>query len=123
MARHIEYHKTIGGTLSHKPLHLHPNQVPPAAQVGGGGESKTWGHWKEHRGQHVTGRQFRRTAGDNRSSWGGTAHQRKTGGEEARGGERDARAGRVAEDIELGRGNLGRGGEGTGRQSVQADGG
>ena len=33
-------------------------------------------------------------------------------GEEARGGERDARAGKVAEDMELGRGNLGGGGRG-----------
>ena len=34
------------------------------------------------------------------------------GGEEARGGERDARAGKVAGDMELGQGNLGGGGEG-----------
>ena len=54
--------------------------------------------------------QFRRMAGDNRRSWGETTHKRKTGGEEARGGERDARAGKVAEDMELGRGNLGGGG-------------
>ena len=32
---------------------------------------------------------------------------KNTGGEEARGGERDARAGKVAGDMELGRGNLG----------------
>ena len=43
---------------------------------------------------------------------GGKTHKRKTGGEEARGGERDARAGKVAEDMELGRGNLGGGGRG-----------
>ena len=35
-----------------------------------------------------------------------------TGREEAIGGERDARAGNVAGDMELGRGNLGRGGKG-----------
>ena len=43
---------------------------------------------------------------------GGKTHKRKTDGEEARGGERDARAGKLAEDVELGRGNLGRGREG-----------
>ena len=36
MARRIEDHKTIGGASSPKPLHLHPSQVLPAAQVGGG---------------------------------------------------------------------------------------
>ena len=41
---------------------------------------------------------------------GGKTNKRKTDGEEARGGERDARAGKVAVDMELGRGNL-RGGE------------
>ena len=60
--------------------------------------------------------QFRRTAGDNRRSWGGKTHKRKTGGEEARDGERDAHAGKVAEDMELGRGNLGRGERGRGPQ-------
>ena len=43
---------------------------------------------------------------------------KNTGGEEARGGERDARAGKVAGDMELGRGNLGGGGRG-GDQSHQ----
>ena len=38
---------------------------------------------------------------------GGTTNKRKTDGEEARGGEKDARAGKVAVDMELGRGNLG----------------
>ena len=42
---------------------------------------------------------------------GGATNKRKTDREEARGGERDARAGKVAEDMELGRGNLGGGGE------------
>ena len=35
---------------------------------------------------------------------------KNTGGEEARGGGRDARAGKVVGDMELGRGNLGGGG-------------
>ena len=52
------------------------------------------------------------TAGDNRRYWGGTENKLNTDGEEARGGERDARAGKVAEDMELGRGNLGGGEEG-----------
>ena len=43
---------------------------------------------------------------------GGRHLNENTGGEEAGGGERDARAGKVAEDMELGRGNLGGGGEG-----------
>ena len=45
------------------------------------------------------------------SATGGKTNKRKTDGEEAGGGERDARGGKVAEDMELGRGNLGRGGE------------
>ena len=44
------------------------------------------------------------------SATGGTTTKRNTDGEEARGGERDARAGKVSVDMELGRGNL-RGGE------------
>ena len=38
---------------------------------------------------------------------GGKTTKRKTDGEEARGGDRDARAGKVAVDMELGRGNPG----------------
>ena len=41
---------------------------------------------------------------------GGRHLNENTGGEEARGGERDARAGKVAGDMELGWGNLGGGG-------------
>ena len=55
--------------------------------------------------------QFGRTAGDNRRSWGVRQLNETTDREEARGGERDARAGKVAVDMELGRGNLGGGGE------------
>ena len=55
--------------------------------------------------------QFGRTAGDNRRYWGGRLLNGKTDGEEARGGERDARAGKVNVEMELGRGNLGGGGE------------
>ena len=40
---------------------------------------------------------------------GGRHLNENTGGEEARGGERDARAGKVTEDMELGRGILGGG--------------
>ena len=53
--------------------------------------------------------QFGRMAGDNRRYWGGRQLNETTDGEEARGGERDARAGKVAEDMEIGRGNLGGG--------------
>ena len=42
----------------------------------------------------------------------GTINKRKTVGEEALGGERDARASKVVVDMDLGRGNLGGGGEG-----------
>ena len=42
---------------------------------------------------------------------GGTTNKRKTDGEEARGGERDALMGKVAVDMGLGRGNLGWGRE------------
>ena len=48
---------------------------------------------------------------------GGRHLNENTGGEEARGGERDARAGKVAEDMELGRGNLG-GGERGGTTAI-----
>ena len=43
---------------------------------------------------------------------------KNTGGEEARGGERDARAGKVAGDMELGRGNLGGGKRGGTKPSI-----
>ena len=55
---------------------------------------------------------YGRTAGDNRRYRGGTETKRKTYGEEAIGGEKYARAGKVAEDMDLGRGNLGGGIEG-----------
>ena len=42
-------------------------------------------------------------------STGGKTNKRKTDGEEARGGERYARAGNVAVDMEIGRGNFRRG--------------
>ena len=48
---------------------------------------------------------------------GGKTNKRKTGEEEARGGERDERAGKVAVDMELGRGNLG-GGERGGTTAI-----
>ena len=47
---------------------------------------------------------------------GGKTHKRKTGREEARGGDRDARSGKLAEDMELGWGNLGGGGREGGPQ-------
>ena len=47
---------------------------------------------------------------------GGKTNKRKTDGEEARGGERDARAEKVAVDMELRRGNLGGGGREGGPQ-------
>ena len=43
---------------------------------------------------------------------GGRLLNEKTDGEEARGGERDARADKVTEDMDFGRGNLGGGGRG-----------
>ena len=61
--------------------------------------------------------QFGRTAGDNRRYWG-EGNKRQMDGEEARGGERDARAGKVAVDMELRRGNLGGGERGGPEPSV-----
>ena len=61
--------------------------------------------------------QFGRMAGDNRRYWGRRLLKEKTDGEEARGGERDARAGKVVVDMELGGGNLG-GGERGGTTSI-----
>ena len=42
---------------------------------------------------------------------GGTTNKRKTDGEEARGGERDARAGKLFGYMDIGQGNLGGGRE------------
>ena len=53
---------------------------------------------------------YGRTAGENRGPWGGgTASKIQTGGEEARRGERDARAGKLVGDKELGAGESRRG--------------
>ena len=49
----IEDIKNIGGAPSPTPLHPHPSQVPPAAQVGGA-NPQTLGHWKGHQGQYGT---------------------------------------------------------------------
>ena len=49
---------------------------------------------------------------------GGKTNKRKTDGEEARGGERDARVGNLFGDMELGRGNLGGGVEGGPQPSL-----
>ena len=50
---------------------------------------------------------------------GGKTHKLKMGREEARGGERDSRAGKVAGDMELGRGDL-KGGE-TNKQKTDGE--
>ena len=105
--------RTAQRAPSPKPPHQHQNQVPPAAQVRGG-QAKPSGHWKEHRGKHGTGPPV--SSGGRRVITGAPGEGRhlneNTGGEEARGGERDARAGKVAGDMELEQGNLGGRGEG-----------
>ena len=61
------------------------------------------------------------SSGGRRATTGATegkTTKRKTDGEEARGGERDARAGKVVVDMELGRGNLGGGREGGPQPSM-----
>ena len=64
----------------------HPKQVPPATQVRGGGKPKHRGTGKDTGDAwHRAASQFRRTAGDNRRSWGGTTLKRKYG---RRGGKR-----------------------------------
>ena len=50
---------------------------------------------------------------------GGAENKRKTDGEEARGGERDARAGKVVVDTELGRGDIGGGEREGGTRSIR----
>ena len=55
---------------------------------------------------------YGRTAGDNWRYRVGTENKRQTDGDEARGGERDARAGKLSGDMELGRGIIGGGREG-----------
>ena len=72
------------------PLHPHPSQVPPAAQVGGA-SPQTLGHWKGHQGQHGTGRQSR--AGGRRVTTGAT------GGDETINEKRTER--RQEEEIEM----------------------
>ena len=49
---------------------------------------------------------------------GGKTTKRKTDREEARGGEREAQAGKVAVDMDLRRGNLGGRGEGVPQPSM-----
>ena len=66
-----------------------------------------------------TSQSYGRTAGDNRCYRGGTATKQKTDGEEARGGERYARAGKLVVDKELVRGNLRGGREGGPYPSVE----
>ena len=111
--------RPLQGAPSPKPLHQHPSQVPPAAQVGGGTpttigtlERTTGAAW--HRPPVSSGGR-RVTTG----ATGGTTTKRKTDGEEARGGERDARAGKVAKYMERGRGYLGGGREGGPEPSVE----
>ena len=111
MARRIEELKNIGGESSPMPLHPHPSQVPPAAQVGGA-NPQTSGHWPGNQGQHGTGRHSRGGRQVTTGATGEKANKRKTVGEEARGGERDARVGKLSGDMEFGRGDLGGGGEG-----------
>ena len=62
---------------------------------------------------------YRRTAGDNRSYWGRRQINKKTDREEARGGERDAHAGKLFGDMELRRVNLGGAGVGGSYPSVE----
>ena len=108
--------RPLRGTPSPKPLHQHPSQVPPAAQVKGRAHPQPSGHWEGQQEQHGTGRQS--VSGGRRvttSATGETTTKRKTDGEEARGGKRrremDARAGKVTVDMEHGRGDLRGGGE------------
>ena len=49
--------KDIAGGAVSSALPPHPKQVPPAAQVRGGRQTKTSGHWKGHRGRKAPGRQ------------------------------------------------------------------
>ena len=71
--------------------------------------------------RHRASRRLRRTAGDTGAPGGGGRHlNENTGGEEARGGDRDSRTGKVAGDMELGRGDLG-GGKGGGDPKPSID--
>ena len=105
--------RPLRGAPSPKPLHQHPSQVPPAAQVRGGHAYNHRDTGKDNRSSMAPAvSQFGRTAGKNRRSWGGRQLNKTTDREEARGGERDACAGKVVVDMELGRGNLGKGDKG-----------
>ena len=78
---------------------------------GEGGKPKHRGTGKDTGdARHRAARRARRTAGDTGAPGGGGRHLNEiTGGEEARGVERDERAGKEVGDMELGRGNLGGG--------------
>ena len=61
---------------------------------------------------------YGRTTGDNQHYWG-AGNKRQKHGEEEKGGERDAHAGKVAEDMELELGNIGGGRGGEQEPSVE----
>ena len=85
--------QTMRRAPSPKPLHQHPSQVLPAAQVKGRARAQPSGHWDGQQEQHGTGRQS--VSGGRRVITGATGEattKRKTDGEEARGGERGMHA-------------------------------
>ena len=80
--------RKCGGRRLLKPLHQHLSQLLPAAQVKGGARAQPSGHWDGQQEQHGTGRQS--VLGGRRVTTGATGeatNNRKTDGEEARGGE------------------------------------
>ena len=85
--------RQCGGRRLLKPLHQHPSQVLSAAQVKGRARAQPSGHCDRQQEQHGTGRQS--VSGGRRvttSATGEATNNRKTDGEEARGGERGMHA-------------------------------
>ena len=112
MARRIEDLKTIGGHRLLRPSTYTRDNYRQTHRSGG--------QTPKHRdtGKYTRGSmapaasQLRADGGRQPALLGGATTKRKTEKEEARGGERYARAGKVAVDMELGRGDLGGGREG-----------
>ena len=85
--------RQCGGRGLLKPLHQHPSQVLPVAQVKGRARARPSGHWDGQQEQHGTSRQS--VSGGRRVTTGATGeatNNSKTDGEEARGGERGMHA-------------------------------
>ena len=114
--------KTIGGAPSPTPLHPHPSQVPPVAQVGGGGKPSNIGTPDRTPGAAWHRPPVSRTGG-RRVTTGATGGGRQLNDkrtERRQEEERDARAVNFSGDMELRQENLGGGREGGPEPAVES---